>query len=226
MAQTQRTVLVIADGDVDVAQLVSLVDRDERPFVIAADGGAGKALLAGVLPDLVIGDGDSLLADERARLEAMGAELRGADPDKDESDTELCLLAALATDAQRITLLGALGGERPEHAVANLLLLADPRLDGRVVEIVDGAARLTRIGREDGPGSLSISGAPGDYVSLFPLGADVEGIRTDGLRFRLDGEALRLGPSRGLSNELLDDQATVTTERGRLLVVHTARRQA
>ncbi len=239
MASTQRPIVIVADGELDVAALVTLAgpkpatpsDDDgngrvaELPLVIAADGGAGKALAAGVRPDIVIGDGDSLEAHERARLEALGTELRFADPDKDESDTELCLLAALAPEASKITLLGALGGDRPEHAVANLLLLADPRADGRVVEIVDGASRLVRIGTNGGPGALSLAGAPGDYVSLFPIGGAVDGVRTDGLRFRLDGERLDMGPSRGLSNELLDEQALLTTERGCLLVVHTARRK-
>jgi thiamine pyrophosphokinase len=51
----------------------------------------------------------------------------------------------------------------------------------------------------------------------------VAGVRTDGLRFPLHDETLAVGPSRGLSNELLDGQARVTTERGRLLVIHTRR---
>jgi thiamine pyrophosphokinase len=140
---------------------------------------------------------------------------------KDESDMELCITAALDAGATRITILGALGVERPEHGVANLLLLADPRLDGLDVAIVGHGSVIRRIGTEAGPGRIGITGRPGDLVSLFPLGTAVSGVTTAGLRFPLQGETLRLGPSRGLSNELTGNQARVSTETGCLLVVVT-----
>lgn len=195
-------------------------------MVIAADGAAAKALDAGVRPDLVIGDGDSLTFAERARIEAAGIELRLAAADKDESDTELCLLEALAMGATEITLVGALGGDRPEHAVANLLLLADERFAACHIWLVAGAARMTRIGTRLGAGTILLAGQPGDFVSLLPLEGVVEGVRTTGLRFSLDTERLMMGPSRGLSNELVGHHAEVATRTGRLLVVHTAKRLA
>ena len=51
-------------------------------------------------------------------------------------------------------------------------------------------------------------------------------MNTHGLRFPLADETLPLGPSRGLSNELLDATAQVTSRRGRLLVIHTRRSMA
>lgn len=219
-------VLVVADGDVDARELVAIAGtsghgQSGRPLVVAADGGAARCLSAGVQPDLVVGDFDSLAASERDRLQGLGVELRPADPDKDESDMELCLLAALEVGAERITILGALGIDRPEHSIANLLLLADPRLDAAEVSLLGRASCITRIGTHDGPGEIVITGASGDFVSLFPLGASVDGVSTEGLRFPLHAEVLSLGPSRGLSNELLGTTARVRTRRGRLLVVHT-----
>jgi thiamine pyrophosphokinase len=141
--------------------------------------------------------------------------------DKDESDTELCLRAALARGATRLRLVGALGGARVEHSIANLLLLAHPMLDGIDAAIVDPPSRICRVGREDGPGTLTIAGRPGDLVSLLSVDT-VEGVRTRGLRFPLDDEPLRPGPARGLSNQLLGHEASVDVRRGRLLVVHTS----
>jgi thiamine pyrophosphokinase len=224
---TTEQALVVADGDVDATLLAALARPAGRPpRLIAADGGAAHVLAAGLVPDVVVGDFDSLAATDRARLEELGVELRVAARDKDESDMELCLLAALDIGAVSITLLGALGVVRPEHSLANLLLLADPRLDGRQVVIAGRGSRIWRIGTADGPGSASISGQPGDFVSLFPLDSEVSGVSSDGLRFVLTDEALPLGPSRGLSNELLGDTASVTSRRGRLLLVHTERSQA
>jgi thiamine pyrophosphokinase len=110
-----------------------------------------------------------------------------------------------------------------EHAVANLLLLAHPMLDGVDVAILDGPSTLWPIGSAAGPGAAELHGSAGDHVSLFALGGTVEGVVTSGLRYPLHGEALAVGPARGLSNELLAADAGVTTERGRLLVIHTVR---
>ncbi len=217
--------LVIADGDVDLALLRSMAAAAPAPLLIAADGGAAHVLQAGLSPDIVVGDFDSLAEAERLRLKASGVELRVAERDKDESDMELSLLSALEMRATRITILGALGVTRPEHSLANLLLLADPRLDGIEVAIAGRGSRIWRIGTAAGPGEAHIEGQPADYVSLFAIDPEVSGVSTDGLRFPLAAETLRLGPSRGLSNELVGPRARVTTRRGRLLVVHTDRDQ-
>ncbi|MFN8519323.1 MAG: thiamine diphosphokinase [Chloroflexota bacterium] len=214
--------IVVADGRVDAHEL-----RREAAvpgtLVIGADGGAGRAQAAGVRVDLVVGDLDSLAPAALAELVAAGTEVRRALPDKDESDTELALLAALGRGVDRIVVLGALGGERLDHELANLLLLAHPRLDGADVAIVDGPTAIRRIGTADGPGRLDVVGVPGDLLTLLPLAGAVEGVTTHGLRYPLTDEPLAPGPARGLSNELLGTSASVTAMRGRLLVIHTRR---
>ena len=218
--------LVVADGDVDVSVLTELAAAPEPPLLIAADGGAAQVLATDIVPDVVVGDFDSLAAADLARLEALGVELLVAAPDKDESDMELCLLAALERGASRVTIVGALGLVRPEHGVANLLLLADPRFDGVELTITGRGSSIRRVGTAGGPGEAVIEGEPGDFVSLFPLDPMVGGVDTEDLRFPLTDETLTLGPSRGLSNELTTARARVTTRRGRLLVIHTRRSSA
>lgn len=217
-----RRALVVADGDVDPAQL-----RHEAALpgtlVIGADGGAARAHEAGVRVDLVVGDLDSIEPSLLASLEASGAEVRRSVPDKDESDTELALLAALEQGASPIVVLGALGGARVDHALANVLLLAHPRLDGTDVAILDGRTHIRRIGTDTGPGVAPLTGARGDLVTLLALTGPVEGVTTHDLRYPLHAETLTPGPARGLSNELLGPTASVTTVRGQLLVIHARR---
>jgi thiamine pyrophosphokinase len=225
MTNTAHAVIV-ADGEVETAWLHTLIDGAvSRPLIIAADGGAAKAHTAGFTPHLMVGDFDSLDSADREHLESLGVGSRVADRDKDESDMELCILAALGSGARRLSIVGALGGSRPEHSIANLLLLADPRFDGLDIEILAQGSRIVRIGSATGPGEMSISGQPGDFVSLLALGPGVDGVTTEGLRFPLQDGSLLLGPSRGLSNELLDTDARVSSRRGCLLVVHTDRSQ-
>ena len=215
--QTQR-VVIVADGRIDDSALRDAVEPGD--LVIGADGGARRALLAGVHVDLVVGDLDSLAAADLEELVVAGATVIRAHPDKDESDTELCLLAALERGATVIRLLGALGGPRIDHELANVWLLAHPRLDGVDVAILDGGTTIRRLGTPDGPGSLILDGAAGDVVTLLPIDDPVEGVTTHHLRYPLSAEALTPGPARGLSNVMLEGTARIETKRGRLLVIH------
>ena len=220
MVHTARAVIV-ADGDADAELLQTLAVAEPPPRLIAADAGAGRVLAAGLTPELVVGDLDSISRVDRALLDTLGVEVRQARADKDESDMELCVAAALKAGATDLTLLGATGVVRPEHSIANLLLLADPRLDAIDVCIAGHGSTVRRIGTADGPGAIEIEGAPEDFVSLLPIGGVVRGVSTDGLRFPLRGEDMPLGSTRGLSNEITHQRASVRSERGLLLVIHT-----
>ena len=120
--------------------------------------------------------------------------------------------------ATEIVLLGALGGDRLDHELANLLLLADPETARLPVRIVRGptTARVLRSGR------LPLEGRVGSLVSLLPIGADAVGVTTEGLRWALEGATLRIGRSRGISNEVVATPASVAVHDGTLLVVETA----
>lgn len=226
MAGSEPWVIVVADGDgVPIALPAALEEAAASgagtPLVIAADGGARRALDLGVTPDLVVGDGDSADAGTLERLRALGVPMDLVPADKDESDTELCVRAALDRDARAIRIVGALGGPRVEHSIANLLLLAHPMLDRVDVAIVAPPSVIRRVGVADGPGAVTVHGTPGDHLSLMAVDTTVEGVTTRGLRYPLRDEPLLPGPARGLSNALLTTSARVTTRRGRLLVIHT-----
>ena len=212
--------LVLADGTVS-----PVVDLDAAwpgwsdgvDLVVAADGGARHAAALGRPLDLWVGDGDSIGEAELSALAASRVRIRRAPVDKDESDAELALLAAVDAGAGRITVLGALGGERVDHGLANVWLLGHPRLEGRDVRLVDAAVRIRLVG----PGRTDLGGRTGDLVSLFPFGGDAAGVTTEGLRYPLRNEALPSGPSRGLSNVREEGDAVLTVGSGRILVVET-----
>lgn len=203
--------VVVAHGEVDAADARHLGDAD---LVIAADGGSAHLRRWGVAPHLVIGDMDSLSSAERAALGS--ARIETWPRDKDRSDTELAVERAVAAGADEIVVLGALGGARADHAAANTLLLALARPPGIRVSLVRGAQR-TRLIR--GGERIGLDGAPGDLVTLLAVGGDAEGVRTEGLRYALSGEPLRLGSSRGLSNEVERRPAAVSLVSGALLVI-------
>ena len=212
--------LILADGSVSSSATLERVWprwSDGVDLVIAADGGARHAAEVGRSLDLWVGDGDSIDAADLAVLEASGVAVRRSPVDKDESDAELAILAALEAGARRVTILGALGGERVDHGLANVWLLGHPRLAGCDARLVDAAVRIRLVG----PGRTDLPGRIGDLVSLLPFGGDATGVTTRGLRYPLSDEALASGPSRGLSNVRDARDAALTVESGRILVVET-----
>jgi thiamine pyrophosphokinase len=218
---TSRHALILADG---AAPDPAALDRawpgwgEGIDMVVAADGGARHATVLGRRIDRWVGDGDSLGPAGLAELRAAGVPVDLAPVDKDESDTELAIGAAVASGARRITILGALGGARVDHGLANVWLLAHPALVGRVASLLDATARirLLAVGRHD------LRGRIGDLVSLFPFGADAGGLTTHGLRYPLSHEPLRLGSTRGLSNVRDDADAELAVGSGLVLVVEIA----
>jgi len=203
---------VVASGD--------LADGDERwldgATVIAADAGATSLDRIGRVPDRLVGDLDSIPQELLARLQATNVAIDRHPADKVASDTELALEAAIAAGATEIVILGAVGGPRLDHALANVLLLADPALGDRDVRIVHGPT-MVRVLR--GGGRLWLGGTSGDLVTLLPVGGDATGVRIDGVRWPLADATLRMGRSRGLSNEVVEPPASVSLEHGTLLVV-------
>ncbi len=220
-------VIVLADGTVGSragldAAWPGWLEPGAR--VIAADGGARHAFGLGLGIDRWVGDGDSLGEAGIAELEAAGVLVERARPDKDESDTELAVLAALAMGATSLTVLGALGGPRVDHALANVGLLSMPELDGLAVQLLaaDVRIRLLRAPRPNGSlATIDLPGRVGDLVTLLPIGADAEGVMTRGLAYPLDDEPLLEGRTRGLSNLRDAADATVVLRRGQLLVIET-----
>jgi thiamine pyrophosphokinase len=210
--------VVVASGELAAGDAAWL---DAAEMVIAADGGAGSLDRIGRRPDLLVGDLDSVDPLLVERLASGGTPVERHPADKEASDTELALAASLAAGATEVLLLGALGGHRLDHELANLLLLTDPALAGRDVRAVRGSASIRALGRG---GRLELRGAPGDLVTLLPVGGDVTGITTAGLRWPLEGGTLAMGRSRGLSNEVERAPASVRITDGTLLVVETAMR--
>jgi len=181
--------------------------------VVAADGGAHHCQALGIVPQVVVGDFDSLAEDDLAALEADGAQLIHHPPRKDQTDLELALLYAVQQGADEALVLGGLGA-RWDQTLANLLLAAHRELRGLKLVFVHGGQRLCPI-----HGEGMIEGQAGDTVSLIPIGGDAEGVSTQGLEYPLEDETLHLGSSRGVSNVLLGERAEVRVKKGLLLCV-------
>jgi thiamine pyrophosphokinase len=164
---------------------------------------------------------DALPAETQRELQRAGAELETYPAEKDQTDGELALDAALKRGADEIVVVGAFGGARLDHMVGNLMLLAHEDFAAIDVALVTEHATFRAL---LGPGILELEGAPGDWVTLEPLSEVARGVATDGLRYPLRHDELVRGSTRGVSNELTERRGTVEVGEGLLLVVTVTRR--
>jgi len=204
--------IIIANGQIHNSDLHrSLVVPTD--MVICADGGVNNALALGLQPHMVVGDLDSLDENLRSRLEKRHCQFIVHPARKDETDLELAIKCAAEQGAQEMLILGALG-DRLDHTLANILLLALPELRPVKVKILNGRQEVFLVRDE-----ALIEGQVGDTLSLLPLTEEVTGIYTEGLEYPLENDTLYLGATLGVSNALTAPQARVRIGHGLLLAV-------
>jgi len=189
-------------------------------YLIAADGGASHLMEMGILPEVVIGDLDSVDEDILFELTTAEVNIEQYSEDKDETDIELALQYAVELGASAILIVGALGG-RLDQTIANLSILTDPLLPKIDIRLDDGVEEVffCRASADKG-GQVEVQGRSGDIVSLIPWHGSVEGVATEGLQWPLYGETLYPEKSRGVSNVMLVESASVKIDKGLLLIVH------
>lgn len=193
----------------------------ENLYLIAADKGmeffmetAGET---GILPDIAVGDFDSLSQEGKQYLERVPEmEIRRLKPEKDDSDTQSAAVMAIERGSREIAILGATGS-RLDHVLANFGLLSLGSERGVSVVLVDQCNFITLI--ESGT-VLERSCQFGKYVSFFPVGGDVTGLTLRGFQYPLHRHHLKVSDS-GLtvSNEIREEKAEVIYETGTLLMI-------
>jgi thiamine pyrophosphokinase len=180
--------------------------------VIAADRGLEHAQALGLEVTVAVGDFDSASTEAVSAAENAGIRVERHPREKDATDLELALDAAVAMDPARIVVLAGDGG-RLDHLLSALLLLASPRYAGAEVDALVGSARVHVVRN-----SRTLEGTKGELLSLLPLGR-ADGVTTEGLEFPLHGETLEAGTSRGVSNAFEAETALISVEQGVLLAI-------
>lgn len=224
--------LIIAGGGFQEKFASSYIEskyENGRPeLLIAADRGIEMVQHIGLIPDIILGDYDSV---DEASLKAFvndgKIENLQFPAEKDYTDSHLAVAVALERGASDICILGATG-TRLDHVQANIGLLKTC-LDADVkAELVDEHNRIRMIKDE-----LKIREKEqlGTYVSLIPYSDIVTGITISGFRYPLENVTFSkdiyinvynaMGPSRGISNEIVSEAAEIKVEKGYLLVMES-----
>ena len=180
-------------------------------LVIACDAGYRNCKTLGVRPDLILGDFDSAPRPDWPEVIVLPCE-------KDDTDTQYAARLALEKGCDEVVMLGALGGWRLEHTMANYgtalwlarqgadVLLADERSEVRILL----------------PGkTMTLDRADWTYFSIFPMEGRAEGITLEGAYYPLENAALDAGYPLGVSNAFAADTVRIRVKEGSLIVFCT-----
>jgi thiamine pyrophosphokinase len=204
---------IFLNGDFDLTRY-----PDEFLFAdglkIAVDGGVRHLREVDMIPDILIGDLDSVSEQDLAWCKKMQIEISQYPREKNQTDFELALEYAMQKSQDKIVVFGALGG-RIDHTLANIGLLNNPHFVGREIKFFSNNEYIYFL-----RSPTIIKGNPGDIVSLIPWGDTVFGVTTTGLKFPLRNEELIPDQSRGISNVMISKEALVQFKKGNLLCVH------
>jgi thiamine pyrophosphokinase len=188
-------------------------------LVISADGALKNCIKLKVMPDIIIGDMDSIKLSDKKILKEINQKINYIKfpHDKNESDTQLALDYALKNDIKNIILIGALG-KRIDHTMANIFNIASEKFKNPDIKIIDENFEISVL-RQSG----EIKGTKGNIISIFSLTPYTYFINTKGLKYELKEEKLFFSPIRGISNIFEEDKAVINIKEGCLLLIKEIR---
>lgn len=216
MQSEGKTAIVVLGGNPPTRAIKPHIPAHQ--LVIAADSGLHGAIDLGLRVNVVIGDMDSVDKAVLAAVEANGTTVTQLPRDKDSTDAELALLKAVEMGANKIVLITK-GGGRLDHELGVFAVLQNPSLRHCTIEALWDNSILHLI---HGPASVTITGNIGSNVGLIAAGGTASGISTAGLKWALTNESLTPHSSRGISNQLIEETATISVQTGSLFVVQSS----
>ncbi|MGE5380041.1 MAG: thiamine diphosphokinase [Methylocystaceae bacterium] len=182
-------------------------------LIIAADGGGNYMEALGLTPDLIIGDMDSVATDLIEIFATRGTEVRIFPPEKNYTDAQLALRAAVDRHADEITILGGIG-DRLDHTWSTIMSTLPLAATGIKISFFHPHQSIYVMTRP-----ISLVGSPGQIVSLLAL-TPVSGVTTHNLQYPLKAAELFPDKPYAVSNVMLKSEASIEITSGVLMVVH------
>lgn len=202
----EKTCYIIGAGDVTDPHITATTDD----LIICADGGYKYKDLLGRECDLVVGDFDSLgrVPETENRIVAP--------KEKDETDMMLAVMQGYDKGYRNFVILGALGGERSDHSVANIQLLHYIASKGGKGTVIHGDEIFTAFKND----SLILGAELKGYISVFSLADESRGVTIKNLKYTLENASLNSYIPVGVSNEFTGQESLIEVKDGVLLVVY------
>ncbi len=206
--------LIFANGPLDQSPHLKIL-LEQADLVIAADGGANHCAALDIIPDILLGDLDSIDPTILATYKKKEVVIHQYPPQKDATDLELAIDLAIQKGAQTICLAGVLGG-RWDMSLANIMLAASDKYKGQDIFLMGKDCSMQILHPDK---THTIEGSHDQKVSLLPLKGDVHGVTLTGFEYPLTYHTIPFGATLGVSNILKNKTATVLHTQGILLCI-------
>lgn len=205
-------ILILGNGEINDYNFLKKYTYNSD-IVICCDGGLRHASKLEVAPNYIIGDCDSVSEELLSEYIKKNVELIKFKKEKDFTDMELGLDFAISLKAKYITILGGIGS-RVDHTLANVHILLKALNKNVVAKLVNEQNEILLINKD-----ITLSEEKGTFISLIPVSTEVCSVLTNGLKYPLVNENLYLGETRGVSNEVLENEVFISIASGLLLVI-------
>ena len=195
--------VIFCAGEFD--RLINPLEKGD--IVIAADGGVKHTQTLGIMPDIILGDFDSL------GYVPQGSELHPVE--KDDTDAMLAAKRGLALGCREFLFYGSLDGPRLDHTVANFQTLAYLNEHGAKGTLIGLRQQVTLLKE----GKITFPKNAAGNISVFAFGGTAEGVTIRNLYYNLENGSLTPAFPLGVSNHFIGEEAEVSVEKGSLLIV-------
>lgn len=207
--------IIVSGGDINKNFLEKLNLKNKFNNIIASDKGLEMLDKCNIKPNYIIGDFDSLnekvlnkyIDDETVKIIKLN-------PEKDYTDTHMALKLAIELKSTDITIIGAIGS-RLDHTLANINILKEALEKKVACRILNENNNITLIDKN----TTIKKEEEYPYISLIPLTTKVTGVTLNGFKYPLDNATMKIGKSIGVSNEQIEDNATIKLEEGILIII-------
>ena len=208
--------LIISGGDIDIKYIKENYKKYQN--IIAVDRGLETLYELKIMPNHVVGDFDSINTEIlKFYQDNSKINFHQFNPEKDYTDTDIALKLAIELNSTEIAIIGALG-KRMDHALANIHILIYAINSNILCYILDENNKIYLI--KDNI-TLRRDEVYGKYISLIPLTTTVEGLTLSGFKYNLDNFSLSIGKSLGVSNEIVEEVASIKFKEGILIVIES-----
>lgn len=208
--------LIITGGNIDKDIALTML-TNKNIFIIAVDKGLALLYELKRMPDLIMGDYDSVPGEILSYYKDRQAKIMTFPANKDATDTQLAVEEAISRGADHITILGATGS-RLDHTICNINILGIALKHKIPCEIVDSHNVIRLL---DESTEIKEKEQFGKYISFLPYTEQVEGITLEGFCYPLTNYTLRKDTSIAISNELAEKEGKISFTKGILIMLQT-----
>lgn len=206
-----KALLILNGEKVNSTTILKL--KDESDFILSADGGTDYCVELGIIPDLVIGDLDSISPKTLDILKKKEVPINVFPIKKDKTDSQLSIEYLMDKGAEEITIIGAIGS-RIDHTLANILLLKTIKDKGIKGKIVHNNNIIYIIDDE-----LILDKKNGYFVSIIPIESKGVLVSLKGFEYNLSKVKIDFASTLGVSNFVIDEKGYIKVHEGQCLVV-------